>query len=231
MKTQFQFIASCSEGSALREKNEKTTVILVRHGESEGNEKALFRGRKDFPLTERGQRQARDLALALKSFNLTQIFSSPLERATATAAAISDVMQQPVRTVQGFTNMALGPWEGRHKDEVSQDYPEEWELWLKNPERLHLPKAETLDQVQSRAFSNLQHLISRHRGETFAVVTHRTVLKPLLAACLSIAEPYFWRLHFDTASYSVLTFDGQRQFTLVTLNATHHLADYSSEWV
>lgn len=215
----------------MRSKNRRTTILLVRHGESEGNEKGFFRGRNDFPLTEKGIAQSQALAEALAPLSPSYIFTSPLVRAVATARPIAEATSAPLEKVQGFINMALGPWEGQPKEEVAQNYPEEWELWLKNPERLHLPGAETLDQVQSRAYSNLQHLIGRHRGETFAVVTHRTVLKALVAACLAISEPYFWRIHFDTASYSTLTFESQRGFSLISLNATSHLADFSSEWV
>ena len=213
-----------------REKT-RTTILLARHGESEGNEKGLFRGRTDFPLTERGVSQALALARALIPLGPSRIFTSPLSRALATAQAIAEATSAPLETIQGFTNMALGPWEGHSKEEVAQSYPEEWELWLKNPERLRLPGAENLDQVQSRAYSNLQHLLHRHEGETLAIVSHRTVLKPLVAACLAIADPYFWRLHFDTASLSRLTFEGHRGFTLVSLNETSHLSEFVSEWI
>jgi broad specificity phosphatase PhoE len=43
-----------------------TLIILVRHGECEGNIKGIFRGRTDFPLNKRGLIQAQDLARELK---------------------------------------------------------------------------------------------------------------------------------------------------------------------
>jgi broad specificity phosphatase PhoE len=101
--------------------------------------------------------------------------------------------------------MALGPWEGAPKETIRENFPVEWELWLTNPERLRITGAERLADVQRRAFSNLEHLVHLHKGDTIAIVTHRAVLKPLLAAALGIAEPYFWRIHTDTASYSLLT--------------------------
>lgn len=213
-------------------KEKKTTrIILVRHGESEGNEKGLFRGRTDFPLTERGRTQARELAQALVGKDIRAVYTSPLIRARETAEMIASACSVPLEDRQGFTNMALGAWEGRPKTEIAQESPEEWELWMKNPERLHLPNAETFWQVQSRAFSNLQNLIGLHEGETFAVVSHRTILKPLVAACLGIAEPYFWRIHFDMASYSTLIHESSRGYTLTLLNETGHLTEVPPEWV
>lgn len=208
-----------------------TRVILVRHGESEGNEKGLFRGRMDFPLTERGREQAAQVARALKGKGICAVYTSPLIRARETADMIASACDVSIEVRQGFTNMALGSWEGHPKTEIAQENPEEWGLWLSNPERLRLPDAETFPQVQSRAFSNLQHLISQHTGKTFAVVSHRTILKPLVAACLGIAEPYFWRIHFDMASYSTLTYESSRGYTLTLLNETGHLEEVLDEWV
>ncbi|HQL03270.1 MAG TPA: histidine phosphatase family protein, partial [Synergistales bacterium] len=54
-----------------------TTVILVRHGECEGNREGLFRGRTDFPLNETGKEQARALAEALRPLAPSAVYSSP----------------------------------------------------------------------------------------------------------------------------------------------------------
>ncbi len=208
-----------------------TRVILVRHGESKGNEQGLFRGRTDFPLTERGLAQAEEVARALSTRSIAAVYTSPLRRALQTAREIASAGDAPLEERQGLTNMALGPWEGHAKAQIAQDYPEEWELWMRHPERLHLPDSETFSQVQSRSFSNLKHLIGLHEGETFVVVSHRTVLKPMLAACLGISEPYFWRLHFDMASYSTLIYESVRGYTLTLLNETGHLSEIPPEWV
>ena len=42
------------------------TLLLVRHGESEGNAARMFTGHSASPLTERGARQAEALAAALR---------------------------------------------------------------------------------------------------------------------------------------------------------------------
>lgn len=209
----------------------RTTVILARHGECKGNRDGLFRGRFDLPLNEQGRVQAKALASALSSFSLSRIFSGPLSRAVETGEAISGVSGAPLEIRHGFNNMALGKWENRNKSEIEQEFPEEWRLWLSCPERLHLEGAETLADVQRRSYANLNALVGKHRGETFAVVTHRAVLKPLLAAALGIQEPYFWKMHIDTASYSILSHEKERGYCLVSLNQTSHLENLVSEWV
>lgn len=215
----------------MAEQGLRTTIFIVRHGECAGNREGLFRGRCDFPLNETGIRQAEALALELKGLGLTRIYTSPLARATETARIIADACGADFETRAGFNNMSLGEWEGRPKREVMEEFPEEWSLWIEHPDRLHVPGGESLPDVQRRAFSNLDHLVRTHPGETFAVVSHRAVIKPLLAACLGIAEPSFWKLHVDTASYSILVHEEKRGYCLTLLNQNKHLAEVIQEWV
>lgn len=73
--------------------------------------------------------------------------------------------------------------------------------------------------------------VAKYRGKTFAAVTHRTVIKPLLAGCLGIASPYFWKVHMDTGSYSILVHDDLHGYSLFSLNRTDHLSGFITEWV
>jgi broad specificity phosphatase PhoE len=209
----------------------RTTVFIIRHGECAGNREGLFRGRSDFPLNETGVRQAQSLAREVREMGLTRMFSSPLARAAETAKIVAEACRIECQAREGFTNIALGEWEGRPKKEIEEEFPEEWGLWLEHPDRLHIPGGESLSEVQRRAFSNIEHLVRTYAGETFAVVTHRAVIKPLLAACLGIMEPSFWKLHIDTASYSILVHDEKRGYCLTLLNQNRHLAELVQEWV
>ena len=210
---------------------EGTLIFLVRHGECEGNIKGMFRGRTDFPLNKRGFTQAQDLARELKSFSLKYIYTSPLVRARQTAEAIGEQCGVEVKAEEGFNNIKLGSWEGRFMKEIAGQYPEEWELWIHNPEKLRVKNMETLYDVQKRAKACLDSLVSKHEGETLAVVSHRAVLKPLISACLNIASPYFWKIHLDTASYSLLSYKKDKGYCLIQLNQTKHLKEYVTEWV
>ncbi|MBA7519394.1 Phosphoserine phosphatase 1 [subsurface metagenome] len=210
---------------------EGTLIILVRHGECEGNIKGMFRGRADFPLNTRGLIQARDLARELKNFPVKYIYSSPLVRARQTAEAIGEQCEVEVKVEEGFNNVELGSWEGRFMKDIAEQYPDEWELWVNNPEKLKVKDMETLYDVQKRAKACLDNLVSKHDGETLAVVSHRAVLKPLIAACLNIASPYFWKIHLDTASYSLLSYKNGRGYCLIQSNQNKHLKEYVTEWV
>ena len=209
----------------------RTKIILVRHGECQGNREGLFRGRSDFPLNEQGLIQAKELALEMKQYNPFRIFTGPLSRTKQTALAISQECHIDIEMREGINNIELGPWEGQVKQVIAREYPEQWEIWLNVPEKLSVPGIETLEHVQKRARRELDKIVKEFTGKTVIIVSHRAVLKPLIASCLKISKPYFWRIHIDTAAYSILHYKKGLGYTLVQLNQNRHLTEFISEWV
>jgi len=207
-----------------------TLIIFVRHGECEGNVKGLFRGRKDYPLNQRGIVQAQDLSQELKRISINNIYSSPLKRAKQTAETIGEKCGVKINIENRFNNIELGDWEGLKKNKIAEEYPEEWELWMNNPEALRIEGMETLCNVQKRAKKCLDKLVLENKDKTFVVVSHRAVLKPLISACLNISSPYFWKVHLDVASYSILSHKVEKGYCLLQSNQNKHLKEFSSEW-
>ena len=208
----------------------RTRIILVRHGECQGNREGLFRGRSDFPLNEQGLVQAKELAIEMKQYKPFKVFTGPLSRAKQTALTISQECHTEVEICEGINNIELGPWEGQNKQFIAQKYPEQWKTWLHEPEKLSVPGIETLQQVQRRASRELSKIVKDFTGKTVIIVSHRAVLKPLIASCLKIAKPYFWRIHIDTAAYSILHYKNRLGYTLIQLNQNKHLSEFISEW-
>ncbi len=204
------------------------TIYFIRHGESQGNREDRFRGRHDFPLNENGIRQAESLRDALKAVPLEKVYSSPLSRSLQTARILAgETIALEVKN--GLTNISLGDWENKLKSDIRQRHPELWATWTTTPEKLSFPGMETLAQVQKRAFDSAMKITGEHPAGTIAIVTHRAVLKPLFAAMLNMQSPYFWKLHMDTASYSIIEYREKRGFTMTLLNETDHLADFVRE--
>lgn len=206
-----------------------TTIYLIRHGECAGNREGLFRGRFDFPLNDTGAEQARSLARELTGVNFDAVYTSPLARAWATAQKLCDGRGIEPVAEEGFNNIDLGQWEGKPKSEIAEKFPAEFRLWRTEPEKLRLEDAETLDEVQNRAVKALATIVEKRGGETIGVVTHRAVLKPLIAGLLGIPAPYFWKLLPETASYSIIEHTPARGFALTLFNHTKHLKEFVRE--
>lgn len=57
-------------------------LLIIRHGESEADLLDVYEGRADFPLTERGHRQAQAMAEEVRMrYSIAQIYASTLTRA------------------------------------------------------------------------------------------------------------------------------------------------------
>lgn len=63
-------------------------LIFIRHGESTGNEKKVYSGQVDEPLTEKGRAQAKAAAKKLSGEDIGAIITSDLSRARETAEII-----------------------------------------------------------------------------------------------------------------------------------------------
>lgn len=197
------------------------TIYLIRHGETQANREGIFRGRMDIPLSDRGLDQARRLGAWFATRSIDHVFVSPLQRAVQTAEI--GFPGRALKRDQRLNNLDLGLWSGRAKEEIRKQEPLLWQRWINSPETMTFPGGETLLDVRTRC----EHFLdSRRRGPAagaVAVVSHRTVMKVLLAVALGLHERYFWRFHLDNASVTTLFYEKERGFTLFKFNITEHL--------
>ncbi|MFP4460079.1 MAG: histidine phosphatase family protein [Candidatus Zixiibacteriota bacterium] len=212
--------------------SEILTFYLVRHGETLMNREGIFRGRIDAPLNEAGMKQGVELGKALSHIKFDAIYSSPLARSLATASAImtANPDNPPVEINESFNNINLGEWQGEPKDVIAAKYPKLWQKWVYDPENIEIPGAETFKDIKNRLKAALDEIIKTHNGN-IAIVSHRSILKTLLALFIGLEGPYFWHFHLDNASYSTVEYSEDRGFTITHLNVSHYLTDYVQERV
>ena len=91
-----QYIVEYMESTIGIVKRRKTmyTLVVIRHGESEWNQKNLFCGWTDVELTEKGYSEAREAGrlLAKEGFTFDKCYTSVLKRAIHTAYTVLDEM-------------------------------------------------------------------------------------------------------------------------------------------
>ncbi|WP_343715447.1 histidine phosphatase family protein [Inquilinus sp.] len=87
--------------------------LFLRHGQSTANRDGVIAGSTDAALTELGEAQAREAALALAGSGIRRIVASPLRRALRTAEAVARALGLPVETDAGLVERDWGTWEGR----------------------------------------------------------------------------------------------------------------------
>jgi broad specificity phosphatase PhoE len=95
-----------------------TTLLIVRHGETDWNAERRWQGHADVPLNERGREQARVLADELTSHRIDAIYTSDLSRARETADIVSARLGVPVVVDPALREIDVGPLEGLTAEEA-----------------------------------------------------------------------------------------------------------------
>src|SRR4051794_7222936 len=114
------------------------TLILLRHGSSEWNEKNLFTGWFDVRLSETGVAEAKRAGELLRDSGLTPdvLHTSVLTRAIQTANYALDVADRlwiPVERSWRLNERHYGALQGLDKAETLEKYgPEQFQLWRRS---------------------------------------------------------------------------------------------------
>jgi len=198
-----------------------TTILLVRHGQTNANAGGFYMGWSDEDLNELGYTQARRLSSRLASLPIASIFTSPLKRAYTTAMILAEPHKLGLTVLDDLTEIQLGDWQGLHMDKIKQRWPELWRQSRIDPSGLTMPNGESYRQVTERAIRVFKMVIEANRGKQAVIVTHEVIVKVLLAHVLGVSNSIYRRIEVDNASLSLIRVSNNPQ--LVMLNDTSHL--------
>lgn len=160
-------------------------VALIRHAESEANAAGRWHGVSDGPLTARGRDQA--AALGARYAGVTRVYSSPLERARATAEAFAGVHDLPVSVLDELIEVDFGVWEGLTPHEIAERHPEDWARVFESGE--DIPRGgtgDTFEAVGQRVAAVIERMHSTHPGERVALFSHGGAIWSLTARVLGL---------------------------------------------
>jgi broad specificity phosphatase PhoE len=150
-----------------------TTLLLVRHGETDWNAEGRLQGHTDTPLNDYGRRQAGALAEELDGERFDAVYSSDLARARETAEIRGARLGLGVVLEPGLREKNWGTWEG-----------------LTPAERDVVEYAgETTEAHRERTLRTLLAIAERHLEGRVLVVTHGGSMRRVQAAVLGFALP------------------------------------------
>jgi broad specificity phosphatase PhoE len=175
------------------------TLVLVRHGETVGQSSIRYHGRTDVALSDLGRMQMRaarrEIENRFGANGFTHRFASPLIRALEGAQIVVGD-GAPILTLEEFTEVHFGLFEGLTAEEISERHPIEFEKW--NADRLApnytYPEGESraafADRVERGLARMLQVIDAQKRAasERALLVAHRGVIRAIVRA-LTGAEP------------------------------------------
>src|SRR5215210_1722230 len=152
--------------------SDTTRVLLIRHGQSQGNAEGRFGGHTATPLSARGRRQSEATARALSSEIFSAIYSSDLPRAIETAMPLARLTGLEVLGTEAFRERSVGVMEGLTFEEAAALHPEQYAALLRRDFEHVLLGGESYRQLLERAARELDSAIEQHKGGRIAVFSH-----------------------------------------------------------
>jgi probable phosphoglycerate mutase len=179
----------------------------VRHGAHPLLSHTLAGRMPGVGLSAEGWQQAAALTTRLAGQAVDAVVSSPVQRATETAAPVADRLGLPVTIDPAFEEVDFGRWTGLGFDTLDADPG--WHDWNRLRSMAGCPGGETMHAAQSRALEGLRRLRAAYPDQVVLVFSHSDIIKALLAPALGLPLDRLYRLTIDPASISTLVvFDG-----------------------
>ncbi|MFI7633345.1 bifunctional RNase H/acid phosphatase [Nonomuraea sp. NPDC049400] len=201
-----------------------TSLLLLRHGETELSLERRFSGRGDAELTANGLAQAAAAAerLSREPYRPDVIISSPLKRARQTAEAVAQRTGLDIEVDEDLRELDFGAWEGHTFTEVQRHWPAELAAWLADPETAP-PGGESFAFTARRVQAAGERLVERYEGKTILAVSHVTPIKMLLRLALMAPLESLYRMHLDLACLSLVEYYADGPAVVKSFNDTSHL--------
>lgn len=200
-----------------------TRVYLVRHGATELSAEDRFAGAVDVLLSDGGRDQARRLGRRLSNDRLDAAFASPMTRTMETARLVAEPHAIEVQPVDGLREIAHGRWEGRTRQEVEREFPEEYARYEHDPFSFAPAGGETGLAVTARALPALLKIVDEHPDQRVLIVSHKATIRLLLSSLLGFdPRKYRDRLDQSPCGLNILDFKDVAHARLTLFNDVSH---------
>lgn len=194
-------------------------LILIRHGESEGNvavnaskkgdhhyytEKFVLTPGTNWRLTERGINQAAASGRWLKKFGpkIDSFFVSPYVRTRMTAVSL-DLEDADWQMNRSLREREWGDLDSKTRDEFKTQYPDSWINKKRNPLYWAPPGGESIAEVAENRVRNVLDTLHReHAFETVIIVCHGETIRAWQLALERWSDEDFLKIDGDK-SYEI----------------------------
>ncbi len=214
-----------------------TRVIILRHGQSSYNSQGRIQGRSDLSvLTDKGRADAEMTGAAVRGLTFAAVYCSPLQRAQQTAKTVlaSLAAAPKIQSDDRLLEIDLPLWETMLNTEVREKYAAEYRAWKERPHELKMLLSQA-DGTQVEFFPVLslyeqargfwQDILTRHPGQTIAIVAHNGINRALISTALGISPHMYHSIQQSNCGVTVLNFSGGwgESVQIESLNQTSHL--------
>lgn len=201
-------------------------ILLVRHGEAEGNSEHRFIGQSQTPLTARGRGQAVALAQRMAAVPMAAIYASDLPRVADTVAPLAATAGVTVEYDRRWREIASGEWTGLSPAEIAAGWPDLWRRYAAGVD-VERPGGESWSDVRKRTIAAVEDIAAGHGAADIVVVaTHAGPIAGLLMWAAGLPPGAVFAGPFrgvGNASMTTIDVTPQRAAVILAVNDTGHL--------
>ena len=171
-------------------------IYIIRHGQTELNNRKVLQGRSDCPLNDAGIEQAREAAARLRSIPISKVYTSPLKRAVQTAGIVVPDLEPVVD--ERLIEMDYGPYEGT---DLNHPAPEILAFFS---DFAHKPAPDGMEQLASvvaRAGAFLEDI--RGIEGDILISTHAIAMKGILEYLTPGSDGAYWSKYIGNCAVYV----------------------------
>lgn len=193
------------------------TLILVRHGQSEGNARGVITGSLDLDLTDHGRKQARLVGARLSVEPVAAVYSSTLRRAAHTGAAVAEHHGLDVERIAALDEYRYGEAEGLSWPDIAERYqltPDDWGRGV-------VPGEEGHPAFRQRVGAAIDELSARHLDSVAVVACHGGTIIQALANILELPDHASPRTRITNCSLTIVEHRGGRNEIVMVNDACH----------
>lgn len=189
-----------------------STLVLLRHGQSQWNLENKFTGWVDVPLTALGEEEARKAGSKLKGIRFDKAYTSDLQRAQRTLALALEVAGQPnipVTRNQALNERHYGDLQGLDKAETAKKFGDDQvKIWRRSYD-IAPPNGESLKDTAARTlpYFNQYVVADLKAGKNIIVAAHGNSLRSIVMELDKLTREQVLELNLDTGVPLVYEFD------------------------
>ena len=181
-------------------------IYIIRHGQTELNNKKALQGRSDHPLNDTGIQQAQEAAAMLQNVKFDAVYSSPLIRAVQTAKILAPELEPIID--ERLIEMDYGPYEGMDLQNLAPEVITFFSDFIHNPAPDGM---ESLESVTGRLGDFLEEIREEAAGGgDILISTHAIAMKGALEYLTPDSGGSYWSKYIGNCGiYQIGMRDGE----------------------
>ena len=184
------------------------TLYFLRHGQTALSRGDIFCGSGlDPDLTSEGLEMAQALVKAYHDTDWRAVYSSSLRRSITTAQPLCHALGIDLQVRAELNEIGYGRWEGLTKEQVNQEFHDEYIEWLADP-AWHPPTGgELAVLISRRGLQVVEEIRQKFTDGNILLVSHKATIRIVLCSLLGIDVGSFrYRLGCPVGSLSIVEF-------------------------